>query len=140
MGEVTDGLVRQVMSFVEDVDGVTWIGQHRTAAKGQVSQNHVVVGDDHIDLGHALARLVERALLKVRAMPAGALTVIRGELRPVRIAHLLRPAVAVAIPAITRQLLDHAGEELLAALVDLDAEAFFLEQLGGRALSLAFLQ
>ncbi|MNG93870.1 hypothetical protein D3C79_528540 [compost metagenome] len=83
MSEVADGLVWQVVAFVEHVHGVARVRQHRAAAQGQVGQDHVVVGDDHIDLAHAFAGLVEHALLEVRAMTAGALAMVGGQARPV---------------------------------------------------------
>lgn len=140
MGEMTDGLVWQVMAFVEDVQGIARVGQHRATAQGQVGQHHVVVGDDHIDLAHAFAGLVEHALLEVRAVAACALAVVGGQPCPVLVFQGLGPAVTVTVPAVASELLDHAVEQLLAALVDFDAEAFFLEQLGGGRLGMAFLQ
>jgi len=50
------------------------------------------------------------------------------------------PAVAVAVPAVAGEFLDHLAVELLAVLVDVDAEAFLLEHLRRGALCLAFLQ
>jgi hypothetical protein len=138
--EMADGLVRQVMTFVEHVEGVAWIGQDRTAAQREVSQDHVVVGDDDVDLSHAFARFIESALLKIRTMSVGALAVIGGQTRPVLIRQLLGPTVAVAVPFVAGKLLDHVSEELLTGLVDLDLEAFLLEQLGRGALRIAFLQ
>uniref|UniRef100_A0A1I7Y2S6 ABC transporter ATP-binding protein n=1 Tax=Steinernema glaseri TaxID=37863 RepID=A0A1I7Y2S6_9BILA len=88
MGEMADGLVGQVMAFVEHVDGVARVGQHGAAAQGQG----------------------------------------------------LWPAVAVAVPFVAGQLLDHAGEQLLTGLVHLDAKALLLEQLRGGGLGVAFLQ
>ena len=140
VGEVADGLVRQVVALVEHIDGFARVGQYRAAAKRQIGQHHVVVGDDHVDLAHALARLVEGALLEIRAMTVGALAVVGGQLRPANVLQLLRPAIAVAIPFIAGELLDHRGEQLLALLVDVDAKAFFLEQLRGSALRGAVLQ
>ena len=140
VGEVADGLVRQVMALVEHVDGLARVRQHGAAAQGQVGQDHVVVGDDHVDLGHALARLVEGALLEIRAVAVGALAVVGGQGAPDLVFQLLGPAVAVAVPAVAGELLDHLAVELLAVLVDVDAEAFFLEHLRGGALCLAFLQ
>jgi hypothetical protein len=140
VGEVADGLVRQVVTFVEHINGVARIGKHRTAAQRQVSQHHVVVGDDHVDLAHAFAGLVEGALAEVRAMTVGALAVIGGQTRPVGVFQRIRPAVAVAVPFIAGKLFDHAGEQLLTGLIDLDLEAFFFEQLGGGGLRVAFLQ
>src|SRR5690606_32801921 len=93
-----------------------------------------------IDLGHAFACLVEGALLEVGAMAAGALTVIGRQPRPVAIVQLLGPAVAITIPTVTGELLDHAAVELLAALVHIDMEALILEQLSSGTLRLAFLQ
>ncbi|MCY1513627.1 hypothetical protein D9M68_481360 [compost metagenome] len=140
VGEMADRLVRQVMALVEHVEGVARVGQHRAAAEGQVGEHHVVVGDDHVDLGHAFARLVEGALLEVRAMAVGALAVVGGQARPVGVLQGFRPAVAVAVPAVAGELLDHLGEQLLALLVDVDAKPLVGEQLGGGALRLAFLQ
>ncbi|MNJ62908.1 hypothetical protein D3C77_587650 [compost metagenome] len=88
-----------------------------------------MVGDDDIDLAHAFTRLVEGALAKVRAMAAGTLTMVSGQARPVLVFQGLGPAVTVAVPTVAGELLDHAGEQLLARLVDLDLEAFFFEQL-----------
>ena len=128
------------MAFVEHVKGVARVRQHRTAAQGQVSQDHVMVGDDDVDLAHALACLVEGALLKVRTMAVGALAVIGSQLRPACVFQLFRPAVTVAVPFIAGEFFDHRGEQLLALLIHIDLEAFFLEQLGGGALRLTFLQ
>ncbi len=122
MGEMANRLVRQVMALVEHVEGLARIGQDGAAAQGQVSQDQVVVGDDHVDLGHPFARLVEGALLEVRAMSVGALAVIGGELRPMRVVDRLRPAVAVAVPAVAGQAFDHLVEQLAAGLVDIDVE------------------
>jgi hypothetical protein len=140
MGEVADRLVRQMMAFVEHIKGVARIGQHSAAAECQVGQHHVVVGDYHIDLAHALASLVERALLEVRTMAIGALAVVGCQLRPARVLKLFGPAVAVAIPFIAGELFHHGEEQLLALLVDVDPETFLLEQLRGGTLRLAFLQ
>lgn len=140
MGEMANRLVRQVMALVEHVESLARIGQDGAAAQGQVSQDQVVVGDDHIDLGHPFARLVEGALLEVRAMSVGALAVIGGELRPMRVVDRLRPAVAVAVPAVAGQAFDHLVEQLAAGLVDVDVETVIGEQLRRRALRLAFLQ
>ena len=79
------------------------------------------------DLGHALARLVEGALLEIRAVAVGALAVVGGQGAPDLVFQLLGPAVAVAVPAVAGELLDHLAVELLAVLIDVDAEAFFLE-------------
>ncbi|MNP47039.1 hypothetical protein D3C76_1410760 [compost metagenome] len=76
---MADGLVRQVVAFVEHVQGVAGVGQHRAATQGQVSQDHVMVGHDHVDLAHAFARLVEHALLEVRAVAARALAMVGGQ-------------------------------------------------------------
>ncbi|RMP53042.1 hypothetical protein ALQ20_05432 [Pseudomonas syringae pv. atrofaciens] len=140
VGKVADGLVRQVMPLVEYIQGVTRVRQHRTAAQCQVGQHHVMVGDDHIDLAHTFTRLIEGALLKVGAVPVGALAVIGGQTRPVLIGEFLRPAVAIAVPLVARQLLQHAGEKLLTGLIDFDLEAFFFEQLRGRVGRVTFLQ
>ena len=140
MGEVADGLVRQVVAFVEHVDGVARVGQHRAAPQRQVRQHHVVVGDDHIDLGHAFTRLVEGALLEIRAMPTGTLAVIGGQPRPVRVGQLFRPGIAIAVPAIAGEFFDHAAEQFLTALVDIEAKALLFEELRGGALRLTFLQ
>ena len=140
MGKMANGLVWQVMAFVEHIDRVTGVGQYRSAAQGKVSQDHVVVGDDHIDLAHAFAGLVEGALAKVGAMAVGALAVIGGQARPVLILKGLGPTVAVAVPLIAGQLFDHAGKQLLAGFIDFDLEAFFLEQLRRRGLRVALLQ
>ncbi|MNO67271.1 hypothetical protein D3C76_580740 [compost metagenome] len=140
VGEMADGLVGQVMAFVEHVHGVARVGQHRAAAQGQVGQDHVMVGDNHIDLAHAFPGLVERALLEVRAVAVGALAVVGGQARPVLIFQGLGPAVAVAVPFVTGKLLDHAGEQLLAGFIDLDLEAFLFEQLCRRALGMTFLK
>ena len=83
MGEMANGLVWQVVAFVEHIEGVAWVGQYRTATQGKVSQYHIVVGDDDIYLAHAFARLVEGALAEVRAMAVGALAVVGGQARPV---------------------------------------------------------
>ncbi len=119
---------------------VARIGQHRAAAQGQVGQDHVVVGDDHIDLAHAFAGLIEGALAEVRAMTVGALAVIGGQARPVGVFQGGGPAVAIAVPFIAGQFLDHAGKQLLTGLIDLDLEAFFFEQLRRGGLRVAFLE
>ncbi|RMV82932.1 hypothetical protein ALP03_05887 [Pseudomonas amygdali pv. tabaci] len=140
MSEVTDSLVGQVMAFVEHVQRVTRVRQHGAAAKREVRQHHVMVGDNHVNLAHAFARLIESALLKVRAMPVSALAVIGGQPRPVLIGEFLRPAVAITVPLIARQLLQHAGKQLLTGFIDLDLEAFFLEKLRSRVGRVALLQ
>ena len=140
MSEMADGFVRQVVTFVEHIQGVARVRQYCTAAQRQVSQHHVMVGDNHINLAHAFPRFVEGALLKVRAMPVGTLTVIGGQLRPARVFQFFRPAVTVPIPFVAGQFLDHRGEQFLALLIDIDLEAFFLEQLRGGTLRLTFLQ
>ncbi len=140
MGEMADGLVWQVMAFVEHVDRVARIRQHRTAAQGQVGQDHVVVGDDDVDLAHAFAGLVEGALAEVRAVAVGALAMVGGQAGPVGVFQGGGPTVAVAVPFIAGQLLDHAGEQLLAGFIHLDLEAFFFEQLGRGGLGMAFLE
>ena len=140
MGEMANGLVWQVVAFVEHIEGVAWVGQYRTATQGKVSQYHIVVGDDDIHLAHAFARLVEGALAEVGAMAVGALAVVGGQARPVGVFQGGGPAVAVAVPFVAGQLLDHAGKQLLAGLIHLDLEAFFFEQGGGGGLGVAFLQ
>ncbi len=140
VGEVADGFIRQVVAFVEYVKGVARVRQYGTAAQGQVSQDHVVVGDDHVDLAHAFAGLVEGALAEVGAMAVGALAVVGGQARPVGIFQGGGPAVAVAVPFIAGELLDHAGEQLLADFINLDLEAFFFEQRSRGGLCMAFLQ
>ncbi len=99
-----------------------------------------MVGDDHVDLAHALTRLVERALTEVRAMAVGALAMVGGQARPVGVFQGGGPTVTVAIPFVTGQFLDHAGKQLLTGFIDLDLEAFFLEQLRRGGLCVAFLQ
>ncbi|MND64306.1 hypothetical protein D3C80_556400 [compost metagenome] len=86
-----------------------------------------MVGNDDINLAHALTGLVESALAEIRTMTAGALAMVGGQARPVLVFQGLGPAVAVAVPTVAGELFDHAGEQLLARLVDLDLEAFFLE-------------
>ncbi|MCY1402785.1 hypothetical protein D9M71_179420 [compost metagenome] len=140
MGEVADGLVRQMVAFVEHVDGVARVGQHGATAQGQVGQDHVVVGDDHIHLGHAFPRPVEGALLEVRAMALGALAVVGGDPRPVLVLDGFGPGIAIAVPAVAGKAFDHLVEQLLALFVHIDTEALIGEQLGGRTLRLAFLQ
>ncbi|KPZ10176.1 Uncharacterized protein ALO94_05549 [Pseudomonas syringae pv. spinaceae] len=140
MGKVADGLVGQVMAFVEHVQRVTRVWQYCAAAQREVGQYHVVVGDDHVNLAHAFARFIESALLEVGAMTVGALAVIGGQPRPVLVGEFLWPTVAVTVPFVARQLLQHAGEQLLAGFIDLDLEAFFLEQLRGRVGRVTLLQ
>ncbi len=140
MSEMPNRLVRQMMAFVKDIECVARIGQHRPTAQREVCEHHVMIGDDDVNLGHAFARLIECALLEVGAVAPGALTVISGQARPVGISQLFRPTVAITIPAVACELLDHASEELFAPLVHIDAKALFFEQLSGCALRLAFLQ
>ncbi len=140
VGEMADGLVRQVVAFVEHVHRVAWVGQHCTATERQVGKNHVMVGDDDVDLTHAFAGFIEDTLLKIRAMPASTLAVVGGQARPVLVLEGFGPTVAVAIPAVAGKLLDHAVEQLLAALIHLDVETFLFEQLSGGRLRVAFLQ
>ena len=140
MGEVADGLVRQVVAFVEHIEGVAGIGQDGAAAQGQVGQHQVMVGDDDVDLGHAFARLVESTLLEIRAMAIGALAVVGGDARPLDVLDGFRPAVAIAVPAIAGQALDHLAEQLVGRLVHIDLEAILGEQLGRGVLRLALLQ
>ncbi|MCY1173450.1 hypothetical protein D9M73_136100 [compost metagenome] len=99
-----------------------------------------MVSDDHVDLAHAFAGLVEGALAEVRAMTVGALAVVGGQARPVGVFKRGGPTVAVAVPLIAGEFFDHAGEQLLAGLVDLDLEAFFFEQLRSGSLRVAFLE
>ena len=140
MGEMANGLVRQVVPFVEHVQRVTRVRQHCTAPQRQICKHHVMVGDNHIHLAHAFAGLVKGALAEVRAMTIGALAVVGGQARPVLIFQSLGPAVAITVPFITGKLLDHAGEQFLTGLIDFNLEAFFLEQLRRRGLRVAFLQ
>lgn len=99
-----------------------------------------MVGDNNVDLAHALPGLVEGALAEVGAMTVGALAVIGGQACPVGVFQGIGPAVAVAVPFIARQFLDHAGKQLLTDLIDFDLEAFFFEQRGSGGLRVAFLQ
>ena len=140
MGEVADGLVGQVVAFVEYVERVARVRQHGAAAQGQVGEDHVVVGDDHVDLAHAFARFIEGALAEVGAMTVGALAVVGGQARPIGVFQGGGPAVAVAVPFIPGQFFDHAGKQLLADFIDFDLEAFFFEQGGRGSLRVAFLQ
>src|SRR5690606_8811900 len=68
VGKMVNSLVGQMVTFVKYVDRLARVRQNRAAAQRQIGQHHVVVGDDHVDLGHAFAGLVETALLKIRAM------------------------------------------------------------------------
>ena len=140
MRKVTNGFVRQVVTFVEHVQRVTRVGQHRAAAQGQVCQHHVVIGHDHVHFTHAFAGLVKGALAKIGAMPVGALAMVGGQTRPILVFEGLRPTVAVTVPLIARQFFDHAGEQFLAGFVDFNLEAFLFKQLRRRRLSVAFLQ
>ena len=83
-----------------------------------------MVGDNHVALAHAFARLVEGALLEVWAIAGGALSVVGGQLAPLLVFDHFWPTVAVAIPAVAGQLIDHLLIQRQRAFIDFDAKAF----------------
>ena len=122
-GKMVEGLVRQMMGLVEDVQGVLRLRQDGTATQRQVGQHQVVVGHYHIGGFQALAGVEERAVIEVGAMPVGTLAVIGGDLTPDIIGYGGRPVIPVAIPFAGGVLAEHVLEEftgaglLLAALI-----------------------
>ena len=123
VGEMTNRLVRQVMRLIEYIEAVTRVGQNRAATQGQIRQHQVVIGDDDIDLLHALAGLVEHALLKVAAAAVAALDMVGGQPRPVLILQRLGPGVALTVPFVATERLDHASVEFESGLIHVNAEA-----------------
>ena len=79
MGKVRNSLVGQVMCFIKDVQAVTRVRQNGTAAKREVSQYQIVVGNNDIDFLHPFTRLVKHALLEVAAAAVAALNVVGGQ-------------------------------------------------------------
>ncbi len=65
---------------------------------------------------------------------------VGGDARPLHVFDGFRPTVAVTVPAIAGQALDHLAEQFVGRLVHIDLEAVLGEQLGGGVLCLAFLQ
>ncbi len=72
-------------------------------------------------------------------MAIGALAVVGGDARPLDVLDGLRPAVAIAVPAIAGQALDHLAEQFVGCLVNIDLEAILGEQLGSGVLRLTLL-
>ena len=98
IGEVLLRLVGQMVRFVEDVDGVGRIGQHRATAEREIGKHEVEVRDHDVGFLEPAARFEERTLTEESAAVAGTAAVVRGDAAPVRLIDAVRPAVDVAVP------------------------------------------
>ena len=95
---MVQGLVWQVMGFIEDEQRVLRLRKNGATAQGQIRQHQVVIGHHHIGIVQILAGIKERTTVKVGAVPVGALAMISRHLTPDFIGNLFRPVIPVAVP------------------------------------------
>ena len=95
---MVQGLVGQMMGFIEDEQRVLRLRKNGATAQGQIRQHQVVIGHHHIGIVQILAGIKERTTVKVGAVPVGALAMISRHLTPDFIGNLFRPVVPVTVP------------------------------------------
>ena len=108
---MVNGLVRQMVGFVEDINRVLRRRQNRAATEGEIRQHQIVVGDYAIQLVEGIPRLEKCALADKAAAPPRALAVVRGHPGPGALRQFLRPVIAIPVPAAFCQLLHHGVVE-----------------------------
>ena len=92
------GLLRQMMTLIEDVNRIFRIREYRAAAHHQIGQDQVLIGDNAIYPMNILAGPVKVAIFIMAALAMSALGVVRRNPGPGCMIDLFRPAVSFPIP------------------------------------------
>ena len=103
--EMIQCLIGQMMTFVENINGLFRSRQYRTAPQRQIGQHQIMVGHNHISIVHRIAGLIKGAVLKMWTTAVRTFTVRSGEMHPLIIGNLFSETITVAIPFATAVLL-----------------------------------
>src|SRR5690606_37562316 len=101
--KMAQGFLRQVMTFVKNINGVFRLGQYGTATEGQIRQYQIVVGDNAIDAVNGIACFKKTATGDIGATPPCALAMVGGNHSPLVVFQRSGPGVALAVPFVGSQ-------------------------------------